>query len=137
MTNVGMREKLKVLQLVNDNGTESAMNAFSIQNVVKMGLVHNKFPGEWYGHSSVSLVFKDLNNHVFKPYIDFEVCLFSDGNVYLDKVKKLGCRKPRHWMKNKLESDEISDEFCIKLLFQQCQDPPGMLSTVEKKNSLS
>ena len=89
-----------------------------------MGLVHNKLPGEWYGASSVSHVFKDLNNHVFKPYNDFEVCLFSDGNVYLDKVKKLGCRLPRHWMREKTKMKEfdseesLSDSIVIKLLFQ-------------------
>lgn len=87
-----------------------------------MGLVHNKFPGEWYGPSSASLVFKDLNNHVFKPYNNFEVCLFPDGNVYLDKVKKFGCRLPRNWMKEKAKQKyghevTLSDTNAIKFLF--------------------
>ena len=70
-----------------------------------MGLVHNKFPGEWYGPSSISIVLKDLNNRVFKPYSDFQVCLFSDGNIYLEKVKRIGCKEPKFWMLEHVNSE--------------------------------
>lgn len=78
-----------ILKLVND----SAMNresAFSIQNFAKIGYAHSKLPGEWYGPSSISVMLRDLNK-IFKPLNNFEICLFNEGSIYLDKVQKLGC----------------------------------------------
>ena len=51
---------LKVLRLMHDNA-DGALGAFSIQNIARMGLIYNKYPGEWYGPGSISNVFKDLN----------------------------------------------------------------------------
>ena len=43
---------LRVLNLVDDN-IEGPKAAFSIQNVARMGLAFDKFPGEWYGPSLI------------------------------------------------------------------------------------
>jgi hypothetical protein len=43
--------------LINDND-DSASGAFSIQNIVKMGFVNEKFPGEWYGPQALSTIIK-------------------------------------------------------------------------------
>ena len=64
----------KILQLVNDN-TDGRAGAFSIQNVVRMSLIYDKFPCEWHGPNSISLVMQALNN-VYQPFEDFKVVLF-------------------------------------------------------------
>lgn len=50
-----------------------------------MGLAHRKLPGEWYGPSAISVMIKDLNK-LYQPCEDFQLCLFHDGNIYLDKI---------------------------------------------------
>ena len=51
---------IKVLTLINDN-LDGHQGAFSIQNVARMSLIYDKFPGEWHGNKSISLVFQNLN----------------------------------------------------------------------------
>ena len=51
-----------------------------------MGLIYNKYPGEWYGPGSISNVFKDLNK-LYKPVEDFQIVHFPDGMVYYDKIQ--------------------------------------------------
>lgn len=64
-----------------------------------MGLCHNKLPGEWYGPHAIAIMmkvkiikisknFQDLNK-LYRPFNDFQVCVFHDGNIYFDKIKKL------------------------------------------------
>lgn len=45
----------RVLTLMNDNA-DGAQGVFSIQNIVRMSLVYDKFPGEWHGPGSISHV---------------------------------------------------------------------------------
>lgn len=47
----------KILRSLIDND-ETVTGAFSIQNVAKMGLCHNKFPGEWYGPHAIAVMLK-------------------------------------------------------------------------------
>jgi len=59
----------RVLTLVNDNA-DGAQGAFSIQNIARMSLIYDKFPGEWHGPGSISHVVKDLNK-LYSPKMDF------------------------------------------------------------------
>lgn len=63
------RSYMKVLKLMHDNANGKE-GAFSMQNVARMGLIYNKYPGEWYGPGSISNVFKDLNK-MYLPIEDF------------------------------------------------------------------
>lgn len=54
------KDYIDALVRVNDN-TDGAKGAFSIRNIVRMGLVYDKLPGEWHGPGSISLVIRDLN----------------------------------------------------------------------------
>lgn len=62
-------EYLNLLTLISDNG-DGAQSPFGIQNVVRMALVFEKFPGEWHGNKSISLVFSHLNK-VYAPVRNF------------------------------------------------------------------
>ena len=64
-----MNEYYKVLLLTNDNADGPA-GAFSIQNIARMSLLYDKFPGEFHGPGSISNVIKDLNK-MYLPYPDF------------------------------------------------------------------
>ena len=51
------RQMLRILRLINDN--ESGLSgAFSIQNIAKIGLCHDKLPGEWYGPHAISIMLR-------------------------------------------------------------------------------
>ncbi len=50
----------KILRTIIDND-ETHSGAFSIQNVAKMGLCHNKMPGEWYGPHAIAIMMKVHN----------------------------------------------------------------------------
>lgn len=58
-------EYIRVMELMNDN-SDGQKGAFSIQNVARMSLLYNKYPGEWHGPGSMSNVIKDLNK-VYAP----------------------------------------------------------------------
>ena len=64
-----MQDYVKVLTLMNDNA-DGAIGAFSIQNVARMSLIFNKFPGEFHGPGSISNVMRDLNK-MYLPYTNF------------------------------------------------------------------
>ena len=55
-----------------------------------MGLIYNKYPGEWHGPGSISNVIKDLNK-LYQPVEDLKIVHFSDGMIYYDKIKKVAC----------------------------------------------
>ena len=54
------RTYIRVLKLMFDNA-DGVDGVCSIQNVARMGLIYNKYPGEWHGPGSISNVFRDLN----------------------------------------------------------------------------
>ncbi len=57
-----------------------------------MGLCHGKMPGEWYGPHAIANMLKDLNK-LYVPFKKFQICLFHDGNIYFDKIKKLALKQ--------------------------------------------
>ena len=69
-----MNEYCRVLVLMNDNA-DGAAGAFSIQNIARMSLLYDKFPGEFHGPGSISNVIKDLNK-MYLPYSNFNVIHF-------------------------------------------------------------
>lgn len=73
-----------MLTLINDN-IDGSDGAFSIQNVVRMSLIFDKYPGEWHGNKSISLVFSHLNK-IYSPIKKFQICVFGDEAIYLDKI---------------------------------------------------
>lgn len=93
------KEYIQVLTLINDNN-DGHMGAFSIQNVVRMGLIFDRFPGEWHGNKSISLVFSHLNK-IYKPIPDFEICLYGNDAIYYDKIKKKACQSVPDWLEHK------------------------------------
>ena len=44
-------------------------------------------PGDWYGPQAISIVLKNLNKK-FRPYLDFDIQVCNEGNIYLDKIEK-------------------------------------------------
>jgi hypothetical protein len=93
------KEYIDVLQRVNDN-TDGPKGAFSIRNIARMSLVYDKFPGEWHGPGSISMVLRDLNR-LYQPCIDLQIVHFSDGLVYFDKVRAAGCKPVYNWINKK------------------------------------
>ena len=91
----------KVLRLINDN-TDGPAGAFSLQNVARMGVVYNKYPCEWHGNKSISMVFKALNK-LYKPIENFEICVFGDSCVVFDKIINAGKRSTRVWLYDALD----------------------------------
>ena len=57
---VGSPVYRKLLVLINDN-YDKAEGAFGMQNVARMSAVFDKFPGEWHGNKSISVVMNYLN----------------------------------------------------------------------------
>lgn len=63
---------------------------FSIREVTDQGLqCFHKVAGDWYGTNSISQVLKELNQR-YKPYDDFEICVFNDGVMFKSEVIKAG-----------------------------------------------
>lgn len=75
-----------------------------------MSLIFDRHPGEWHGNKSISLV----NSHllrIYKPVSNFELCLFGDETVYLDKIKKAGYAEQLNWLRKQEEKMEnLSEE---------------------------
>jgi len=98
-----------LLILLNDN-MDGRAGAFSIQNVVRMALIFDRYPGEWHGNKSISLVFSHLNK-IYRPINNFEVCVFGDDTVFFDKVLKKATTPPLNWMKHqRAKFNSLSDE---------------------------
>ena len=95
---------------MNDN-VDGEEGAFSIQNIVRMSLIYNKYPTEWHGTSSISNVMRDLNKF-YLPYSIFRIVHFFDGMIYLDKILKAGCQVPKKRIQSTLNKDfsTIKDE---------------------------
>eukprot|EP00826_Nyctotherus_ovalis_P060810 TRINITY_DN857_c0_g1_i4.p2 TRINITY_DN857_c0_g1~~TRINITY_DN857_c0_g1_i4.p2 ORF type:complete len:122 (-),score=24.13 TRINITY_DN857_c0_g1_i4:59-424(-) len=68
----------------NLNGKEAA---FSIGNIVKAGLEHNKKPGDWYGPSTLIQICEQLNEN-YKPFSRLNIIAFPEGAIYTESVKE-------------------------------------------------
>ena len=110
--NLGMGaidEYIDLLTLINDNG-DGKQSPFGVQNVVRMALVFQKYPGEWHGNKSISLVFSHLNK-IYSPVDDFRICLFGDETLYYEKIARYGHQRRYNWLQSKHEKfDFLSDE---------------------------
>ena len=85
-----------------------------MQNIVRMSLIYDKFPGEWHGPGSISHVIKDLNK-LYSPKMDFQVVHFTDGMIYYDKIAKAGCRKPRKYLIELMKKEPKSEEHALQM----------------------
>lgn len=75
-----------------------------------MALIFDRYPGEWHGNKSISLVFSHLNK-IYRPVNNFEVCLFGDDTVFFDKIERKACTAPVNWIKHqKKKFEKMSDE---------------------------
>lgn len=102
-------EYVNLLTLINDN-TDGQKGALSIQNVARMSLVFDRYPGEWHGNKSISLVFSHLFK-VYNPISKFKMCIFGDESVFYDKIEKYARRPQENWLRKQLlKNDELSDE---------------------------
>mmetsp|Transcript_25372 Transcript_25372/g.33927 ORF Transcript_25372/g.33927 Transcript_25372/m.33927 type:complete len:123 (+) Transcript_25372:327-695(+) len=79
-----------------------------------MGLIYNKYPGEWHGPGSISNVMKDLNK-IYLPVEDFQMLHFSDGMIYYDKIQKAASQRPRRYLIELLNRQDLLKEKVGKL----------------------
>jgi len=80
-----------------------------------MALIFDKYPGEWHGNKSISLVFSHLNK-IYKPLLNFEICLFGDETIYFDKIEKKATQRIDDWVAHKRsKGDKLSQEQRNKL----------------------
>ena len=96
-----------------DNG-DGREGAFSIQNIARMSLIYNKFPGEWHGPGSISNVMKELNK-VYTPVENFEIVHFPDGMIYYDKIQKVAEQTPRNYLIELMKKQDMNDDRIAKL----------------------
>eukprot|EP00826_Nyctotherus_ovalis_P063715 TRINITY_DN9345_c0_g2_i7.p1 TRINITY_DN9345_c0_g2~~TRINITY_DN9345_c0_g2_i7.p1 ORF type:complete len:295 (-),score=64.41 TRINITY_DN9345_c0_g2_i7:193-1077(-) len=76
---------LSVLMEFMDNLKDSEA-AFSIGNVVEIGLLKYKMtPKNWYGPSIIASILSQLNN-THKPFKDLKTLVFTENTVYLDQL---------------------------------------------------
>ena len=104
---------LKVLKMMQDNG-DGREGAFSIQNIARMSLIYNKFPGEWHGPGSISNVMKELNK-VYTPVENFEIVHFPDGMIYYDKIQKVAEQTQRNYLIELMKKQDMNDDRIAKL----------------------
>lgn len=75
-----------------------------------MSLVFDKYPGEWHGNKSISLVFNHLNK-IYQPVQNFEICLFGDETIVWDKIEKKANKQQQNWLENQLKKlENLNDE---------------------------
>lgn len=88
-----------------------------------MSLIYDKYPGEWHGNKSISLVFQSLNR-LYTPLENFEMCVFGSDTIFLDKIKRAGERIPGNWLKDKMQKlqklpeDKQDHVMIVNALFQ-------------------
>lgn len=89
---------MRILKLFDDDKRNHTANAFSIQNVVEVGLQeHGRLPGEWYGVSKMNEIFKVINQtYNFDTNLSenvlgkFKICEFKNGEIFEKDVLKEG-----------------------------------------------
>ena len=74
-----------------------------------MSLVFDRYPGEWHGNKSISLVFSHLNK-MYKPVPNFEICLFGDESIYYDKIERKAYSAALNYMKSQRSKIETLSE---------------------------
>ena len=104
---------LRVLTMMQDN-VDGLHGCFSIQNVARMSLIYNKYPGEWHGPGSISNVFKDLNK-LYQPVEDLKFIHFPDGMIYYDKVEKVAKEVPKKYLIELMKKVDMPDEKLWKM----------------------
>mmetsp|Transcript_17511 Transcript_17511/g.29500 ORF Transcript_17511/g.29500 Transcript_17511/m.29500 type:complete len:320 (-) Transcript_17511:237-1196(-) len=85
---------LEILELFDDDKRNSIKHAFSIQNIVEVGLQeHGRLPGEWYGVCTMNEIFRALNeSYNFDPKLSenslgrFKICEFKNGEIVTKQV---------------------------------------------------
>lgn len=85
---------LKILRLFDDDKRNHTENAFSIQNIVEVGLQeHGRLPGEWYGVSKMNEIFRNINQaYNFDKELSenflgkFKICEFKNGEIFEKEV---------------------------------------------------
>lgn len=90
----GRDADLRILKLFDDDKRNKISSAFSIQNVVEVGLrEHGRLPGEWYGVSKMNEIFKTLNEaYNFDKNLsgnnlgNFKICEFKNGELISKEV---------------------------------------------------
>jgi hypothetical protein len=83
-----------IFSLFDDDIRNSSEAAFSIQNIVEVGLnEHNRLPGEWYGVSKMNQIFVTLNDtYNFSPNLsdnklgNFKMVEFQNGELVNSQV---------------------------------------------------
>jgi len=89
---------LQILNLLDDDKRNTTESAFSIQNIVEVGLhEHGRLPGEWYGVSKMNEIFKVLNDtYNFDTKLsgnilgNFKICEFKNGEIISKEILKEG-----------------------------------------------
>jgi len=76
--------------------------------------------GDWYGTNSISQVLKKLNLK-YKPFEDFEICVFNDGIFFKSDVINHGTEvyKLIKKISFNFDSDESSEEEVNDSYFEQ------------------
>eukprot|EP00347_Sterkiella_histriomuscorum_P012007 403370248 len=95
-----------ILKLFDDNIRECTESAFSIQNIAIQGLQIGRFPGDWYGVSSITTILQSLNDN-YKPFSQFEICTFQDGYIVFETIMKKGCQLVNEKQDQQLQKDSI------------------------------
>ncbi len=77
----------------NSNGEEAA---FSIGNMVEVGLRYGIKPKDWYGPSTVIQIMDELN-HKYAPFQNLRTVAFPEGVIYEDAILAKACDSPGDW----------------------------------------
>lgn len=105
---------IRMLTLINDN-LDGFEGALSIQNVARMSLIYERYPGEWHGNNSISLVFNQLMK-IYNPVPNFRICLFGSETVIFEKIEKACYRPIVNWFeKNNDKFDQLLPERQLNL----------------------
>ena len=92
MLNENNDARVKYLSLLwqfMDNGSGSEA-AFSIGNIVEVGIKYGIKPKDWYGPSSIIQILNELNDK-HAPFTDFKTVAFPEGVIYKDVVLSKAC----------------------------------------------
>lgn len=73
-----------ILRYFDDDKRNRPEAAFSVQNVVELGLEdHARLPGEWYGVQTANDIFKKLAD---MHHVGLKLCQFKDGEIVTKEI---------------------------------------------------